>query len=549
MRSEKNLVTMATLVILTTLIVMISCAPATTPPPVKETVVVKETVIVQPPAAPKPTEAPKPTLAPGPRLKLQSPAEGSMIEIVGVASQANLSLEPNAITATIKYITDTKVGEVSAVRGLPVAGSVNHPVNVPVHLALKVADPKNPPKTVRWAVSGPAGTKAAIKDSAAVKTEFTPDVVGVYLVTVTATDAANASKNAGIQIHAGTYIGVNDGNCKTCHATQTDEWAKTNHATLFARELDNLVDGPQKIDTHYSDSCATCHTIGFNPPPYAGSGGYYDVKTKTGWKFPTWDLINGAFAKKNPSNWETAPAAIKNMASISCENCHGPAKEHVTQGAAVMTASLDNKVCDQCHGAAANHSRGWQTANSKHTTGTSFEEINGPARQACMRCHGGEGFITFLAKPKEQAAWSNEPGYIGCATCHEPHSDANYAQLRVVGKPVEVPFEVKNDVGLSAICFTCHNSRVNSADFEAGKSTSTPHYSAAAEMLSGIGGITYGQTLPNSTEHLKVGNAPIKNTAYDGKNLSLPQFLFSKPLDTKGNTPGPCVTCHMWAPV
>ncbi|MBI3914862.1 MAG: hypothetical protein HY327_11845, partial [Chloroflexi bacterium] len=117
------------------------------------------------------------------------------------------------------------------------------------------------------------------------------------------------------------------------------------------------------------------------------------------------------------------------------------------------------------------------------------------------------------------------------------------------GKPVEVPFEVKNDVGLSAICFTCHNSRVNATDFEAGKTTSNPHYSAAAEMLSGMGGITYGQTLPNSTEHLKIGVAPIKNEAYDGKNLSVPPFLFSKALDAKGNIPGPCVTCHMWAPV
>jgi hypothetical protein len=204
-----------------------------------------------------------------------------------------------------------------------------------------------------------------------------------------------------------------------------------------------------------------------------------------------------------------------------------------------MATSLDAGVCNQCHGAAANHSKGWQLGNSKHQTGTSFEEITGPARQACARCHSGEGFITFLANPKNQAAWSTEEGNVSCAVCHDPHDDKYPFQLRVMSKPVEIPFQLTKDVGLSAICYTCHNARTNPAD---AIKSSFPHYSSVAEMLSDTGGVTYGQTLPNSPHGMLVGAAPIPSGATTPGSA---KFLFSAPGDEKGNIPGPCVTCHM----
>ncbi len=43
----------------------------------------------------------------------------------------------------------------------------------------------------------------------------------------------------------------------------------------------------------------------------------------------------------------------------------------------------------------------------------------------------------------------NDANPLGCAGCHDPHSDATPYQLRVVGKPVQVAFTSK-DAGLSA---------------------------------------------------------------------------------------------------
>lgn len=110
------------------------------------------------------------------------------------------------------------------------------------------------------------------------------------------------------------------------------------------------------------------------------------------------------------------------------------------------------------------------------------------------------------------------------------------------------------DVGLSAICETCHNTRRDPAaavtTLAANGNPSYPHYSSAAELLSDTGGITYGATVPNSPHGVMVGATTVPNPAYDAvKNNTVAQFKWSAPGDKKGNIAGPCVFCHMWDPI
>lgn len=510
MLNRKSLVILAGLVTITALMLLVSWNPAT--------------VTAQGPT-PVPTAAPKPPVA--------------TLQVIGIPANAAL---PNAITATIQTITDTTVGPKPAVVAMGTTGLSNVPIGVPVFLQVSADDPKNA-GTATWSLTKPVDSKSTITGTTTAK--FTPDVVGAYMVSVNLKNAAGTSNTEFAFFDAGTYIGNDATNCKTCHAEMVTEWSKTGHASIFSDELDNK--RTPTVATHYSEGCIRCHTTGYFQPG-VGNGGFVDAQKKSGWKMPTFAQIDAAGKKTGPSNFDTAPAEVKAMGNIQCEQCHGPANEHVKNGAKVMDVSFDNAVCDVCHAGGGHHVKGIQEQASKHFVGTSFEEVTGPEEQACQRCHSGTGFVSFTKNPKNMAAWDNEESYIGCASCHDPHDDKNFAQLRIVGKPVEVPFASSKDVGLSGICETCHNNRSTGGDeyVKAAPGSGTPHYSSAAEMLTDLGGVTYGQTVPNSPHGMLVGVAPIPNPAFK-TDPTVNQYLYSAVGDAKGNVPGPCVTCHMTA--
>ncbi len=512
---NKFLVMLAGLLVMAALVVIVSCAPAPAAP-VKETVIVPQTVAVPATAAPQPTAAPAATAA-APTPKPAPPV--AVLKIVPVAAAAT---DSNVVTATLKYITDTAVGPATTTLYFGASGLSNVSINFPVHVAASVADPKNPAKKFAWTLTAPAGSKAALKDPAAAATEFTPDVVGVYKVDVIASNDAGNGPMASVQLHADTYIGTTVGNCKQCHPTKVDEWSKTGHATKVTREIDGSAN---PATSHYSEYCLRCHTVGYYPD--AKNGGFADVQAKLGWKFPSLASIQSGKA----GNWNAMPADLKNVANIQCENCHGPATDHVKNGAPVMAKSLDAGVCNICHiGKVGN-----ALTNSKHSdkTATAWNYPTGPSHQDCVRCHSGAGYITFADSPKDKAAWNNTPQTPACATCHDPHSDENPKQLRVFGKPSLVPFDNPKDVGLSATCENCHNGREVPANAVKGQ---FPHYSSAAEFLNNTGGVTYGQTIQDSPHALMVGAGPVPNP----NDKTGAAKLFG------GATPGPCVYCHMY---
>lgn len=468
------------------------------------------------------------------------PPEGAQVVIVPVA--ANATKDPNVFTATIKIITDTKVGETNATVAMGATGLSNVPINVPVHVQCK-------PESVDYkgeftptlTLLKPKDSKAELKDPKAALTEFTPDLVGAYAVTC---NPGTGGEVGGTKVHADKYLGNNAEVCKTCHADQVTNWLKTGHAEIFTDNIDNKL--TPDVPTHYTETCSSCHTVGYYAPPYGGdSNGFKDAMIKSGWKFPTWAQIDAA-GKGGPSNYAAMPAEAKALTNIQCEQCHGPATDHVKNGMAVMGASQDEGVCNVCHNGSSRHDKGEQLNNSKHSdaTAAAFNTPVGFGEQACVRCHSGNGYASFLKNPDNSAAWDNTKQTIVCATCHDPHDATNPWQLRIASKPVGMPFEVTKDVGLSATCFECHNSRADPAN---AIKSSFPHYSSVAEFLSDTGGVTYGKTLTNSAHGQLVGTAPIPNPAAK-EDPEAAKFLFSATDDAKGNVPGPCVTCHMTPP-
>jgi len=488
--------------------------------PVTQVVEKPVTVVVQVTPVPQATQPPQPTAA-----KPVAPT----VDLLIMPIPANPA-DANAITATLTYVTDTKAGPAKSVVAMGQTGLDNIPMGVPISFKAVDLDAKNPAKKWTWALIAPPGSKATLAFTNTQMTKFTPDVVGTYMVTVVAANDAGSAAMQGAKVHADTYVGVEKGGCKTCHPDKVAEWAKTGHAKIFTEEV---AGGADPKTNHYSETCIRCHTTGWfidSTGKAIPNGGFTDVQAKTGWKFPT----QAEIADKATAIWDAVPADLKNVSNIQCEDCHGPAGDHVKNGATTMRSTIDQGVCDVCHNGGGHHLKGTEIKSAGHTDATSpaWTEPVGPARQACVRCHSGAGYITFTENPKNQAAWDNEAHVLTCTTCHDPHSDKNPFQLRIVGKPIETPTDLP-DVSLSATCVECHNGRTTAADAVKG---SFPHYSAAAELVYNQGGVDYGQTLPNSPHGQMVGAAPIPDPAdTTGKTM-----LFG------GNKPGACVTCHMW---
>ncbi len=460
-------------------------------------------------AATKPA-APTPSAAPAAQAKPQPPV--AQLQIVPVAANP---ADPNVITATLPGTTVTVQ--------MGATGLNNVSVGVPVTLKGSATDDKNPAKTYAWALTKPSASKSALDKADAQVAKFKPDVPGIYKVDLIVGNDAGKSKSASVQIRAGTFIGVEKGGCQSCHAAEVTEWKDTGHAIIMTREIDGGADPP---NSHYGEGCLRCHTTGYNVG--VQNGGFADVQAQTGWKFPPLASITAG-----KGNWDAVPADLKNMANIQCEDCHGPAKEHV-QAKAPMAASLNEGTCNVCHNGGGHHVKGEMFKNAKHGEEKSMAWTypTGPDRQDCVRCHSGAGYISFMKAPTEKASWNNKAEPLTCAGCHDPHSDANKNQLRVNGKPVEANGLTK-DFALSATCVECHNGRVQAADAQKG---SYPHYSPAGEMMSGVGGVEYGQKIVDSPHGTIVGAAPMKDPAdKTGKAM-----LFG------GNTPGACVACHMW---
>jgi len=476
-------------------------APTTAPPtaaPTKAPATAPPTAV--PPTAtkpPAPTPTPKPFTASLNVLAI-SPAQGITMTVPGgkdvvALSTGGLKVVPPGVP---QYV---QAGGLNMAKGVTLA-------------------------SYDWKFTPPQGSKATLTEVKADDAHgipagsavFTPDVLGTYTIAVTVKDSAGStSQPAELKIEVATYVGVGglDGKaaqapqCAACHADRAAaQWAKTGHANFFKEQLDT---NPTQ---HYGPTCIVCHTVGNYPQATADTGGFAAVAKKLDWTFPAKIGVAGTF--------DALPGELKNLSNIQCENCHGPGGSHKGDTTKI-DSNLAAGTCNQCHNDGHFHVKGEQLQNAGHAQAATLGAPDG--RAACARCHSPGGYVDFtngVAEDKRR----NQIGAISCATCHDPHGNGNPWQLRVVNDVKDAPVEIK-DVGLSATCMECHNGRVT-ADKVVTQSPEFPHYSAAAEAVTGQGGYDFGQQLPNSPHGQVVGAA-------------------ADPQKFGGFKPGPCVFCHM----
>lgn len=428
------------------------------------------------------------------------------------------------LRVTVTTSSGTYTAQVPIHTALPWAispGLQDVPVGIPVLLHGKDL------AAYDWALAAkPGASTAALTDATTRHPEFTPDLPGVYRVTITDTTKQPPAVVT-LQINAGRWVGAITGQDANGRPLATDctnlchkagglapdnfpDWAKSGHAEIFTQSFNT--------NANYSTACLTCHSVGWAPG--VNNGGIDDAPSYAA--FLDTFTSNGVRFIANPNNWTNLLSMFPDVAqltNVQCENCHGPndTSLHANQVEDAARISISSDVCGVCHGEPARHGRFQQWQESPHANyELAFDEGTVERRGAtaghCGRCHTGQGFIAWtkqadLTKRIQGAngdATVAELTALGltqdtvhpqtCATCHNSHKqgttsgEPNTATVRIMDNTPLLPAGFAAlAVGRGAICITCHNTRNGAHNDEAGLPTSysAPHTAAQGDVLMG----------------------------------------------------------------
>jgi hypothetical protein len=253
--------------------------------------------------------------------------------------------------------------------------------------------------------------------------------------------------------------------CAECHPAIHQSEMDTRHA----HALETL----NRIRQGNNAACLPCHTVGYGLP--------------TGF---------------------TTEAATPQLAGVQCENCHGPAANHVADPFELTVrprVEIAGQMCGGCH-TDAHHPTYDEWDSSGHAE--VVEDMNGGRLEGCGRCHSGSSRLAQLAGLSGAAltAAVNGDANVGitCVVCHDPHRNTmNGYQLRDPAASTNDYFVLTSGTLLcqydSAVnlCAQCHNHRGARWDADTTKvitlacgtmvtnsaSTRAPHHSPQYNML------------------------------------------------------------------
>ncbi|MGB9603201.1 MAG: multiheme c-type cytochrome, partial [Limisphaerales bacterium] len=303
------------------------------------------------------------------------------------------------------------------------------------------------------------------------------------------------------------YVGATV--CSMCHPSVHQQWTNTAHASAY-KTLKN-------IGMNNNAACLPCHTVGF------GSGGF----------------VNEA----------TTPQ----LAGVQCENCHGPAGQHLTNPFMIKPIITQSAMmCGGCH-TDAHHPTYDEWAESGHsavtpTVATYFKQYGESRMYQCGHCHSGAVRLALLSQltvtngtvvmPSADDA-ANTP--VTCVVCHDAHKvTANDPQLRYplystnhysIASPTNITtFANQYDPNIN-LCGQCHNLR-------GGVWTDTgrpPHHSPQYNILVGTGGwpnisdnsqtiATHGLAIETQCAHCHVHSVSVANPTDSNPNYTGHKF-------------------------
>lgn len=314
-----------------------------------------------------------------------------------------------------------------------------------------------------------------------------PDVKGTYAISLEAMSISNGTFNLDFEVVGSVFIGKDYYLCTICHQDKTDAFNLTDHSQAFKNQITGAG------SSHFASYCIKCHVVGYDDTPGAVNGGFDDVAADEGWTFPE---------TLSSNNWDDMPVALQNVSNIQCENCHGPADEHMQSLGDISRISVNFSAgnCGQCHDKLTHHVKNTEWVQTPHAKGYVFRGSG-----SCAPCHSTVGYIdandpslSWDGKVVDNVGRSGT-GYEGvtCAACHDPHTPgAGAHQLRDIGSvTLANGFEITQG-GDGLICMACHHDRYEAED--RASQGRTPHHGTQTDLLFGQNAIEYGQDMPSS---------------------------------------------------
>jgi hypothetical protein len=428
---------------------------------------------------------------------------------------------------------------------------------------INIAVPASDVLGVTWALnSQPPGSKSAILDSplpatlpvyepsdqlvyrVAGRALLRPDVTGAYVVSATVATKSSGTSTIQQTVIGATYVGISA--CTACHSgglamAMVPSWSKTAHATIFTNNISGVG------ETTYPTTCYACHTVGYDLNATVPNGGFSNLAAQLKWTPP---------GTLSPDAWNSLPAALKNVANIQCENCHGPGSEHANSGGTPFAVSVPkgSGTCSSCHDAPTHHVKSTEWYQSAHAVTTTD-----PAGNAtCVGCHTTNGFI---AKMNGATTADTSYGAINCQTCHEPHGQTNPTNathlIRSMASVTLADGTKVTGAGEGILCMQCHQSRQKAATYAASTAGSAhfgPHEGPQTDMLSGTNGYTYGQVIPSSAHQYVTKDTCVEchmqaTATTDAAFLNAGGHTFKMGFTPTGKTTpvqlvGACQNCH-----
>lgn len=274
---------------------------------------------------------------------------------------------------------------------------------------------------------------------------------------------------------ASKYAGLKT--CLTCHAGICHYVTNTAHASAFSSAAFKTAGGQT------NSSCLACHTVGYGLPTgfsFTNKGGIFSYTT--------------------------------NLASVQCENCHGPAANHAASPddpTVIPRVDIAATICGGCHtGPKQPTYEEWNSSGHATVVPDALASMTSSTNNIknCGVCHSGSARLELIGGKNPALTLTNDYNVaLTCVVCHDPHAtNANPVQLRnpmastnnyhLTSADVATVAAFTNQYVANAsinLCAQCHNDR-GAAWTDTSRA---PHHSLQYNMLLGaVGEIFNGQT-------------------------------------------------------